>query len=198
MSKNKYLITQSLLSAWNWIYKSDNGYEDFLKTLHRKKTKPNQAMLDGQQFENMVTAACEGASPPEGHKWEKGILGVTDYVRDGAFQVKLSRNMRVFNVNFVLYGILDVLKSGIIYDIKFSKTYHYGKYADSPQHPMYFALCPEARRFTYIISDGKEVYREPYRPDEVQPIEKEIAGFLAFLEMRRLSDVYFKNWKSKY
>ncbi len=198
MSKNKYLITQSLLSAWGWIYKTDNGYADFLQTLYRKKTKPTRAMLDGQQFENMVTAACEGALPPVGHKWEKGILGVAEQVQGGAFQVKLSRDMKVFGMNFMLYGILDVLRGGTIYDIKFSKTYHYGKYADSPQHPMYFALCPEAKRFAYIISNGKDVYREVYRPEDVTPIENEIAGFLAFLEMQGLTDIYFENWKSKY
>ena len=68
MSGNRFLITQSLLSSYGWIFKTDNGYEDFLKTLHRKKSRQTQAMLDGLQFENLVTAYCEGNPPEDGHK----------------------------------------------------------------------------------------------------------------------------------
>lgn len=198
MSKNKFLITQSLLGAWGWLYKLDDGYADFMKTLRREPVPPNNAMLDGRQFENMVTAYCEGNSPKDGHKWEAGIRGVGDLVCDGAFQVKLSKGVVIDNIEFVLYGILDVLKCGVIWDIKFSKTYHVGKYLDSPQHPMYFALCPEAREFTYIISNGRDVCRERYFPADTPPIEEEIRRFMQFLDRYDLVDTYCENWRSKY
>ena len=198
MSRNKFLITQSLLGAWGWLYKTENGYADFMKTLRREPVPPNSAMLDGRQFENMVTAYCEGSPPKAGHKWEAGIRGVGDLVRGGAFQVKLSKNAVIDNVEVVLYGILDVLKCGTIWDIKFSKTYHAGKYLDSPQHPMYFALCPEAREFTYVISNGRDVCREGYFPADTPPIEEEIRRFMQFLDRYDLVDTYCENWRSKY
>ena len=198
MSRNKFLITQSLLSSYGWIFKTENGYEDFLDTLHRKRGKQTQAMIDGIQFENLVTEYCNGNLPEDGHKWENGIKGIGEIVKNGAFQVKSARNVTVNGVQFVLYGIFDVLKCGEIFDIKFSKTYSYGKYLDSPQHPMYFALCPEAVKFTYLISDGKYVYREPYLRENTQPIEKEISEFMQFLDERNLVRVYTENWKSKY
>lgn len=198
MNENKFLITQSLLSSYGWIFKTENGYEDFLNTLHRRKSRQTKAMLDGIRFENLVTEYCKGNPPEDGHKWEDGVKGVGDIVKNGAFQVKMARNVTVNGVQFVLYGIFDVLKCGEILDIKFSKTYSYGKYLDSPQHPMYLALCPEANKFTYIISDGKDVFREPYRRENTPPIEKEIAEFMQFLDERNLVKVYTENWKSKY
>ncbi len=70
------------------------------------------------------------------------------------------------------YGVLDYLKCGVIYDTKYSKTYKVNKYLDSPQHPMYFVLAPEAYEFQYKICDGEWIYTEIYRPGEVEPIER--------------------------
>lgn len=198
MSKNKFLVTQSLLSSWNWLYKLEDGYEDFIKTLKREPIQQNQAMLDGTQFENMVYAHCGGAELDEEHEWAEGIKQVSGIVIDGAYQVKLSKDIIINNVNFVLYGILDVLKAGQIYDIKFSKTYEYGKYLESPQHPMYFELCPEVNKFTYVISNGKEVYKEKYERYDTEPIEREIKLFMKFLDEKNLVKTYCENWQSKY
>lgn len=63
MLKDRFLITQSLLSSWEYLYKAWDkkaAQQDFMRVLHREKTRPNQAMLDGIQFENMVTACCGG------------------------------------------------------------------------------------------------------------------------------------------
>ena len=198
MNENRFLITQSLLSSYGWIFKKENGYDDFLKALYRKKSRQTKAMLDGIHFENLVTEYCNGNPPEGGHKWENGVKGVGIIVKNGAFQVKAARNVTVNGVQFILYGILDVLRGGEIFDIKFSKTYSYGKYLDSPQHPMYLALCPEAVSFTYLISDGKDVCKEPYRRENVSPIENEIAEFMQFLDERNLVGVYVDKWRSKY
>lgn len=198
MSKNKFLMTQSLLGAWNYIYKTESGYEDFLTTLHRKPIKPTQAMLDGRQFESMVAAYCKGAEISEKHKWAKGIRGVGEIVKGSAFQVKLYKDMTINGVDFILYGILDNLKCGEIIDTKFSKTYKMNKYLDSPQHPMYFELCPEAHKFTYLISNGKDVLRETYLRENTEPISKEISMFMKFLDDNNLVNTYADLWRSKY
>ena len=42
----RFLITQSLISSWQWGLKLENGYEDFLKTLRREPIQQNKAMLE--------------------------------------------------------------------------------------------------------------------------------------------------------
>ena len=48
---------------------------------------------------------------------------------------------------------------------------------------------------TYIISDGKEVFRERYPRDIVEPIEPRIKNFMRFLEKHDLVETFIKNWK---
>jgi len=195
---NKFLITQSLLSSWNWAFKKDDGYSDFLKTLNREPIQWNNAMLDGQRFENLIQAYCEGAPLDPRHEWASGIQQTGDILQGAAFQVKLSRPLIIKNVEFVVYGILDALKCGIVYDMKFSKKYYHQKYLDSIQHPTYFYLCPQAKEFIYLSCDGKDVYKETYRPDDIEPIESEISRFMDYLDRHNLTDIYCEKWQSKY
>lgn len=197
---DRYLITQSLLSAWLWQYKAfdpEAAQRDFMKTLRREPTKPNAAMLSGIQFENMVTAFLQGCPPEDGHKWETGIRLVAEEIQGAQLQVPAYRDTLVDGVPFLLYGRMDALLAGTIFDIKFSTTYEVGKYLDSPQHPMYFACCPEARRFTYLISNGRELCRETYTPTETAPVETTIRQFMGYLEDMRLVDLYTQKWKAR-
>lgn len=196
----RFLMTQSLLSSWLYQYKAkeqEKAHEEFLKTLRREHIPENQAMQDGIQFENMVTAYCDGANPPEGHKWEKGVKAVGNVVKGSQFQVALYRDTVIEGLSFLLYGRLDALKAGTIYDIKHSHAYRVGKYLDSPQHPMYFALCPEAREFVYLVSDGQDLYREIYRREETQPVGSLILNFIRYLEQSHLEEIFIKKWKAR-
>lgn len=198
--RTRFLLTQSLLGAWLYKYKAEDqekAHADFLKTLSREPIQPSKAMLAGQQFENMVTAYCEGAPLDESHQWASGIRGVGDIVRGGVFQAAIYKDVTVQGISFLLYGKLDVLRAGTIFDIKHSHSYTVGKYLDSPQHPMYFRLCPEARRFTYVISDGTDVYQETYYPAETQPIEQIIGHFVDYLENTKLATQYIEKWRTK-
>lgn len=196
--QNKCLITQSLLSSWLYTYKTDSGYMDFLKALRKEPVQPTKAMLDGIRFENVLNATLNGAEIEPDHEWYKPITELCPTLYGAQQQVRLSRDMRIDGINFVLYGVLDYLKAGTVYDTKYSKTYRVGKYLDSPQHPMYLALVPEAREFQYKICDGKYIYTETYHPDEVEPIEHTIKCFMNFLEAQGLVQEYCYNWRSRY
>lgn len=187
-------ITQSLLSAWDYVYKKDDGYEEFLAALNREKKPPTQAMLDGRRFEGLVNSALDGIQIPEDNDWYSPVMQLSQYLSGSQQQVEIRRNMEIDGVQIQLHGILDFLRSGIIYDTKFSKTYKVGKYLDSPQHPMYFALVPEAYEFQYLICDGTYLYRETYRPEDTEPIEKEIRLFMRYLEQRNLIDIFVEKW----
>ena len=194
----KFLITQSLLSSWQWLYKIDSGYADFLKTLNREPIQKNKAMLDGIRFENVLNATLDGAEIESTHEWYKPIKALNRGLAGAQQQVRLSKDTSVEGINFVLYGVLDYLKAGVIYDTKYSKRYKVGKYLSSPQHSMYFALVPEAYMFKYKICDGKYIYTETYTPDEVEPIERTIKQFMSFLDKQGLVETYCENWRSKY
>lgn len=196
-NRSKFRITQTLLSSYQYIFKMEDGYESFLKTLRREKSPPTKAMLDGQQFENIINAVLDGAPMDASHEWYEPISEIVPELMGAQKQVTLFKDITVNGVPFLLHGVLDFLKAGVITDTKFSKTYSVGKYRDSPQHPMYFALAPEAYEFRYTISDGKWVYREAYRPDEVEPIEHTISHFMDFLDKHDLVDIYVKNWTTK-
>jgi hypothetical protein len=192
---NRLRITQTLLSAYRYIFLLDDGYESFLKTLNREKEPPTQAMLNGVQFEGMVNAALDGAEIPPDHEWHDVVMQCADILAGSQQQVTIFREYNVDGVPFLLHGVLDFLRAGQIFDTKFSTTYHRGKYLKSPQTPMYFQLVPEAFRFTYVISDGKYVYTEAYEPDEVEPIDYIIKDFWQFLKRNKLTDIYAEKWK---
>lgn len=192
-------MTQSLLSAWKWQYKAfdpEAAHLDFMRVLRREKGRPNQAMLDGIRFENMVTAYCHGEEPPAEHEWLDGIHGVGNLVKGCQFQVPAYRDMTVDGIPFLLYGRLDGLRAGTIFDLKFSRGYSVGKYVDSPQHPMYFACVPEAKRFDYVVYTGRDVCVETYFPGEVVPIEAIIRDFVRYLESAGLDRLYCEKWEA--
>lgn len=196
----KLLITQSLLSSWQYQYQAfdpESAHEDFLRVLRREKSKPTQAILDGIQFENMVTACCEGSPPPEGHKWGEAVRAIADRLQGSQFQVVAQRSAMVAGVPFLLYGRLDALKAGVIYDIKFSRSYQVGKYLDSPQHPMYFAQVPEAQRFEYLVFTGSDVCVEGYDREDAPEIFPTIRNFINYLETSKLDKIYCQKWETR-
>ena len=192
---DKYKITQSLLGSLDWMYKKDDGYEEFLKTLNRVKEPPTEAMLNGQRFEGMINAALDGNPIPEDHEWYKPVKNLSRYLAGSQQQVSIFKDIEVEGEHILLHGILDFLRKGVIYDTKFSKTYKVGKYFKSPQHPMYFTLVPEAYRFEYLICDGTYCYREKYDREETEPIEPRIRDFLRFLKRNNLMDIYREKWR---
>lgn len=195
---SRYLITQTLISSWQYGLILENGYEDFLATLQRKKKPPTKLMLEGRRFESVINAVCDGAEITEEHEWHKPVTEIVEIVRNAQQQVRLYRDIKVDGVSFLVNGVIDYLLAGQIFDAKYSKSYRVGKYLTSPQTSFYFYLVPEARAFTYLVSEGRYVYTETYRPDEVEPIEHTIKNFMDFLDKMSLVDTFTAHWRSKY
>ena len=190
-----FLMTHSLLSAWLYSMKEnpfadatteDTAKEDFLRVLRREPTPTTEAMQKGIDFENLVTDICSQMRPVQGnllntpdegdtvseelkkHQWFIPALKVAKTVRGGQFQYSAYNRVEIYRYELLLHGRLDALKAGHIYDIKFSGSYDRGKYIDSTQHPMYFRLVDGAMYFTYVISNGTEVWTEQYGFDEAE------------------------------
>ena len=193
-TKPKIRITQSLLSSWQYVWKLDSGYEDFLRTLNREKKPPTEAMLDGIRFENVLNSVLNGEQIPDDHEWKFPITEMAEELQGSQQQVTLFRETEVAGQPILLHGVLDYLREGHIWDCKFSKRYHLNKYLDSPQTPMYLTLVPEANDFTYIICDGKYVYRERYPRDIIPPIEPTIKNFIDFCDKHNLRNLLEEKW----
>lgn len=210
----KYLLTHSLLSAWLYSMKDDpfanattkdTSKEDFMLVLMRKPTPTTESMQNGIDFENLVTDICRYVSGPEKkipeqvqkNPWFEPAFMIAERVYGGQFQHAATKRVNVDGTDLLLYGRLDALKAGSIYDIKFSTAYERGKYFESTQHKMYLELVPEADRFTYLISNGNDMWTETYRRDETPSIYPVISGFLKWLEATGMMVLYKQYWGAK-
>lgn len=195
----KYRITQTLVSAFEWAFKKENGYEEFLRTLNREKTPITREMLLGTQYENILNNVLNGEFIPPDHEWYKPVLEMASELDGAQQQVSIFREICVENTTFLVHGVLDYLKAGHIYDCKFSQRYsgrnNITKYMRSPQTSFYAYLVPEAKDMIYIISDGHFVYRETYARDIIEPAETAIKNFKHFLENQNLVKIYQEKWR---
>lgn len=200
----RYLMTHSLLSSWLYTMK-ENPFEDmtterdpmaeFMLTLRREPTPTTEAMQNGIQFEDLVTAIINGCANPR-DQWYEAAEKIARRCAGGILQYKAKKAIEVGGMSFILYGRLDCLKAGEIIDIKFTKSYDTGKYFSSTQHPTYFELIPEASRFTYLASNGSAVWPETYRREEAPSIYPVISDFIDWLRAVGLLEVYQEHWKT--
>lgn len=222
---DRYLMTHSLLSSWLYVLR-ENPYEDattqrdpmaeFMQTLRREPTPTTEAMQKGIDFEDLTTAILTGQQtvkwherdyktkevwevlvPVKEHKWLEPANAVAEIIRGGQLQYRARKLIRVGTMDLVLYGRLDALKAGTVYDIKFSGKYERGKYTDSTQHPVYLELIPEADAFSYLVSNGSDLWTETYRREETRDIEPIIYDFLDWLYCMGLMDLYREKWLAK-
>lgn len=201
------LMTQTLLGAWNYAMAArdevrEEAWAEFLDTLHRVPRPSTPEIENGIAFEREVYRCASGDVRDAHPEWEEGIRKAAEIVRGGVFQVRLSRPLRVDGEEILLYGVLDVLKCGIIYDVKFSNRAFgsaelAGKYLESPQHPTYLYLAPEAREFTYLVSDGTDLYTETYDARGTRHVGELASEFLGFLRAAGLTDAYREKWAAR-
>lgn len=225
----RYLLTQSLIGSWLYAMSSreecqEEAYADFLNTLNRIPKETTPEMQNGIEFENLVYSIANGTFQPqkvptgetaramgdtvifektEYPKWYEGANAVATLIKGAPVQVKAQRELTIGSMELLVYGIMDALKAGIIYDVKFSNKGFgsaelAGKYFDSPQHPAYFFIEPEAREFVYVVSDGTDIYTEHYTPKTSRAFPQIAQEFLAFLDAAKLTDVYREKWETKY
>ena len=191
----KIRLTQSLISSYNYIFKRDDGWDDFLKALNREPKQPTQAMLDGQRFESVLNSVLNGEPIYQDNEWYEPLIEMAYELQGSVQQVTVFRDLRIDGQDYLIHGVLDFLREGLIWDSKYSKTYALNKYLDSPQHPFYMYLCPEVRQFRYIICDGTYVYRETYPREIVQPIEPIVKNFINFVKCHGLYDTLVEKWR---
>ena len=198
-------ITQTLLSTWGYTFQcqeeyQEDAYADFLAKLRRENPPPTDAMKNGLEFEDEVYKQADGLARTPHPKWERGICAVATELKGAVFQVKLQSVLTIGKTELLLEGVLDALRAGSIYDVTFlNKSFGSaelaGKYLESPQHPAYFYLVPEAFDFTYLVSDGSDLYKERYTPDMCRPFPELAKQFLDWLDGAGLMEIYQEHWQ---
>lgn len=191
----KYYITPTLLNSWQYNIKNGT-LEDFIKVLNKEQFEATENILKGFAYEKYMQ---ENYSETLG----------------GAYQVKVSKEYG----DYLLYGIIDCLKGGIIYDYKYTANYEVGKFFNNYQTLMYLEMVPEARKMVYLITnkfekieyadnnfkdiksvayDIGDIFREEYTKDLFpETIESVLYKFIAWLKAYNLYDLYTEKWKCK-
>jgi hypothetical protein len=201
-NKKRYLITYSLLDSWLWYVDNEwsdpeSAKKDFETTLNRERIPDNVYMQSGRDFESCVRQADKGNifleffQPPYGHC----VWKVAEKIKKGVWQATGYQEVDVNGITYILYGKADVLRGPDVFDIKFTRKYQTGKYYNKLQHPMYFACFPGVQSFTYLISNGMEVFEETYRRDSTGKVEDTIYDFQQWLiNHANYQYDYFQKW----
>lgn len=192
----KYYITPTLLNSWQ--YNIENGtLEDFIKVLNKEEFEPTESILKGFEYEKYMQ-----------ENFEETL--------NGAYQVKVSKEYG----DYLLYGIIDCLKGGIIYDYKYTKNYEEGKFFNNHQTLMYLEMVPEAKKMLYLITNKfnkteypdlnfkdvskveyevGDIFREEYTKDMFpETMNSILHKFEQWLKQYNLFDLYTEKWKCKY
>ena len=164
----------------------------FIPKLEWEKDKDGNLIIEPNSGEPMAHQVYP--------KTYRAAYELAQLVKGAQFQVRIQKPITVNGMDFEIVGVLDALREGTIFDFKFkNKSFGSldlaGDYLDSAQHPFYFYLVPEARKFLYMVSDGNDIYIEQYFPEETRSAEEIIAEFILFLESSNLMDEYKAHWQ---
>ena len=192
----KYYITPTLLNSWQYNIKNGT-LEDFVKVLNKEEFEPTESILKGFEYEKYMQ-----------ENFEETL--------NGAYQVKVSKEYG----DYLLYGIIDCLKGGIIYDYKYTKNYEIGKFFNNHQTLMYLEMVPEAKKMVYLITNKfdkteypdlnfkdvskveyevGDIFREEYTKDMFpETMNSILHKFEQWLKQYNLFDLYTEKWKCKY
>lgn len=200
----RYLITPSLLNSWGYMWEFEKNVketendkvcledkidkirvkakEDFLNALN-KIYIDNEYMKLGREFEE---------------ECYQGKTCLSPIIEGGCNQIVGVKKVTVDGIDFVMYGKLDVLKGGVVYDIKRVQNYKTQKYLNSYQHGFYLGLFPRAYKFEYLIYDGVKPHTETYYRGQYIETTKVISMFIKWLKENNLFEIYKEKWRSKY
>lgn len=192
----KYYITPTLLNSWQYNIKNGT-LEEFIKVLNKEKFEPSESILKGFEYEKYMQ---------ENYK----------ETLSGAYQVVVQKE----HGDYLLYGKVDCLKGGIIYDYKYTKNYDVGKFFNNHQTLMYLEMVPEASKMVYLITNKfdkieymennfqdiknveykiGDIFREEYTKDMFpETIDSIIHKFETWLKQYNLFELYAEKWKCKY
>lgn len=198
----QYLVTASLYDNWRYYHLiEDKPKDEFLNTLARIKTPPNENMQKGIDFENDVRAVADGSVDPSRFAQTPRldcVLEVANLVRGGLWQERVKKPVLIAGMEILLYGKADVMRREWVIDIKRTGNYEVGKYGPSIQHPLYM-FCAGMPKFKYAATDEKSVWEEDYfwRSEMKEELFGKVADMLeSIMSDAQFRELYLKNWET--
>lgn len=198
-----YNIFPTLLDAFSYYKKSEdpNALQLFIDKVNRVKTPATDPMLRGVAFNNIVDKAIKGVPlfPSDAVEMEVDchdlkvpveiVEEFSNLFSKSALQVFVENRLTTRYGQVRIYGYIDALQGHTIGEFKTTSKYEFPKYLHNWQHPSYLHCLRDAgiRRFVYLITDFKSVYREDYH--WTQEGEDRLIGIcnelIEFLEEKR-------------
>lgn len=198
------LITPSLLNSWGYMWECVNYVRESEDDKVCLEDKKDEAIKEAREsFLNALNKIyVDNEYMKLGREFEEecyqGKNCVSPIIEGGCYQIAGSKRVTVDGIDFVMYGKLDVLKGGVVYDIKRVQMYKPQKYIGSYQHGFYLDLFPRAYKFEYLVYDGNELHRETYYRGQYVETTKVISDFIKWLKENNLFEIYKEKWRSKY
>lgn len=210
----KYCITPSLLNSFLFMQsikdpeKRKDKEVEMLSQLRKEPLPTMPAAAKGNEFEALIEGVTKGGNVeeapikefPEEEFKRKDLFSVINsiaaIVKGGTWQERV-RGTLAFEEDedsYLLYGRMDTSKPNIIYDIKYTGRRKLNKFASSTQHRLYM-YCTGVEKFSYLISDGKDWWREDYFKSvhDKEFLGSIIKEFRAWLSTNEEADKAFKD-----
>lgn len=201
--KDMQYITSSLYSAYYYWKLGVRSREEFLDFLSKKPTPPNEAMTRGIEFENavrMLTTKFVGDQKPSDDPLEQMAFRL----RGGQWQVKGSKPIDIPGYgDFLLYGIMDVVRADTIYDLKCMRKYDFNHFVGQIQHQVYMYITG-IKHFAYMVyvwpydmwTDAEDYYWSDAR--DGKRLREKIAEMLDDIYAdAELKKAFLENWRAK-
>lgn len=185
------LITPTLLDSLDWYMKcpktwKNKAYTDLYNKLNRIWTS-NVHVEKGTELEN---EAFKYSNQQKGSKLFQQLCKDIQY---GIFQHKCKKYIKVNDIEYCLYGKIDVLKPRQIIDIKTTMNYKgENNYLSKWQHKFY-CLIKEISIFQYIVVEWtedyqiKEIHYVDYLAQDFEKLKQniieKIIEFIGFLDI---------------
>jgi hypothetical protein len=176
----KYKIYPTLLNSYDRFEKGYIDGNELINRINRVPVPQTEAQRKGASFEEAVIKGTDE------ELFDAGILAqVRALLPRPMMKTQVYCEYQLGNV--LLYGYVDVLGRMLAVDIKTTKKYEPGCYAQSHQNFYLPALRSKGiKSLRYIITDFTEVYHEEYDHTlDFSHQEMQINAFCVFLEEHR-------------
>jgi len=209
-----YLITPTLLDAYDWFNKAPQSWkkkawEDLVRKLNRTSWTPTAAIKRGMAFEKKVYENCN--RDLDSFSSTEIFKDVCREIKGGDFQKKLKKIIVVNDKEYLLYGKTDAWFPNVIKDIKTTKEYKgKSKYLSGWQHILY-SYMSGIKDFKYIVVEWDDLekddtkllpgelyiieYKMSSREENKKLIEDKIKDFMGFINGdTELSEAYYNKF----
>lgn len=193
-----YKVTPTLYNSWLRWYEGTDTTEKFLSFLRGEPFERTGSMQKGLDFEAAVRErqVCTKVAI----EWREGIYdSLALRILHHDYQQRVWKSINAHGYDVLLTGIVDWIDHREIVDLKWTSRYDWGKYLEGGIQHLIYPTCTDRRRFVYLVSDGEDVWEEPYYVSdwEIHNDNLELCIYEIILSLRSNNEVwetYNKHW----